>query len=59
MVVALGAFEGQAEEGFSEGIGAIGNIFNPIFLIDDTPFLGNFVVSVKPGGEQCFSVIGL
>ncbi len=54
MIVALGALQGQRQEGLSKGARTVGYIFHPVLFIDHASFLCNFVIAVKARRQQHF-----
>ena len=54
MVMAFGTFKGECQESFAKSVGPVSYIFDPVFFIDHTAFLGDFVVPVESGSQLLF-----
>ena len=52
VIVAAGAADGEAHPNDACGLGAVGDVFDPVFLWNDAPFAISAVVTVETGGDD-------
>ena len=58
MVVALRASEGQAEDGFTEGLHAVGVVVDEVLGGNRAPLVGVHVIALESGGDE-LAVVGV
>ncbi len=55
MIVAMGAFQGHAQQSLPEEVSPVGDIAAPVFLGDDAAFLRDLVIAVEGRREDLFA----